>query len=320
MCSVMFLTYLVVTDTPGGDDPLPCSNNNGKLDIPAYEHGTNQTQAMESRVSNTYQVDYRSGPVQVETQNQHKRNLNCIRIDENPKFLQYVHVEIRLSSFNDWPISISQTKEQLAAAGFFHTGRGDSTTCYHCGLTLQNWEPLDIPWNQHAKWFPGCLFLNLSKERAFIDDFSCSLLPSSTSRKLSPIIKKLRNFTPLPKEDNGKLNHPPQTNKIIENSELCRICFNEEIGVVFLSCGHLITSIKCAPNLKVCPFCRSHLTMELIPESKPGMKVQQKSKLKRKNTKLVLSPITADNHPPSVFPSLREVRNSHEMQFHIFSS
>ncbi|KAJ8665671.1 hypothetical protein QAD02_007333 [Eretmocerus hayati] len=154
----------------------------------------------------------------------------------------------------------SQTKEQLTAAGFFYTGRGDSTTCYHCGLSLK--KPVDIPWNQHAKWFPGCLFFHLSRERAFIDDFSGALFPSSsTRRKLSPIIKKLRNFTPLPQEDNGKLNHLPLTNKIIENSRLCRICFDEEIGVVFLPCGHLITCIKCAPNLKVCPFCQSHLTM-----------------------------------------------------------
>ncbi|KAJ8665672.1 hypothetical protein QAD02_007334 [Eretmocerus hayati] len=157
LCSVMFLTYLVITDTPGDGDPLPFSDNVGKL---------------------------------------------------------YVHVEIRLSSFNNWPIPMSQTKEQLAATGFFYTGSGDSTTCYHCGLSLNNWEPVDNPWNQHVKWFPGCLFLNLSKERAFIDDFSDALSPSSSTRieRIEPHHQETQKLHPSSPGGQWKA-EPSTTNK-----------------------------------------------------------------------------------------------------------
>jgi baculoviral IAP repeat-containing protein 2/3 len=36
----------------------------------------------------------------------------------------------------------------------------------------------------------------------------------------------------------------------------CKICMAEEVGVVFLPCGHLLTCVMCAPALSTCPLCR----------------------------------------------------------------
>ena len=36
----------------------------------------------------------------------------------------------------------------------------------------------------------------------------------------------------------------------------CRICMDNESGVLFLPCGHLICCTQCAPALKDCPLCR----------------------------------------------------------------
>lgn len=36
----------------------------------------------------------------------------------------------------------------------------------------------------------------------------------------------------------------------------CKICMSEEVGVVFLPCGHLLTCVMCAPALSTCPLCR----------------------------------------------------------------
>lgn len=36
----------------------------------------------------------------------------------------------------------------------------------------------------------------------------------------------------------------------------CKICMAEEIGVVFLPCGHLLSCVYCAPAITQCPMCR----------------------------------------------------------------
>uniref|UniRef100_T1JFM1 RING-type domain-containing protein n=1 Tax=Strigamia maritima TaxID=126957 RepID=T1JFM1_STRMM len=48
-------------------------------------------------------------------------------------------------------------------------------------------------------------------------------------------------------------------NRQLKEMRLCKICMDEEIGVVFLPCGHLICCPKCAPSLKDCPVCRKEI-------------------------------------------------------------
>jgi baculoviral IAP repeat-containing protein 2/3 len=36
----------------------------------------------------------------------------------------------------------------------------------------------------------------------------------------------------------------------------CKICMAEEVGVVFLPCGHLLSCVYCAPAVSQCPLCR----------------------------------------------------------------
>lgn len=31
--------------------------------------------------------------------------------------------------------------------------------CFQCGGMLRNWDPQDKPWEEHARWFPRCLFI-----------------------------------------------------------------------------------------------------------------------------------------------------------------
>lgn len=48
-----------------------------------------------------------------------------------------------------------------------------------------------------------------------------------------------------------------EENRQLKEARLCKICMDNEIGVVFLPCGHLTTCVNCAPSLKDCPVCRS---------------------------------------------------------------
>lgn len=52
---------------------------------------------------------------------------------------------------------------------------------------------------------------------------------------------------------------PPETDssdeRRLKNVE-CKICMSEEVGVVFLPCGHLLSCVFCAPAISQCPLCR----------------------------------------------------------------
>ena len=45
-------------------------------------------------------------------------------------------------------------------------------------------------------------------------------------------------------------------NRRLKDQRTCKICMDREIGVVFLTCGHLISCVQCATSLEECPLCR----------------------------------------------------------------
>lgn len=67
----------------------------------------------------------------------------------------------RRNSYIRWSCAVGSTPTTnwMANAGFYHTGRGDSTACFHCGIRLSNWLFTDDPWIEHARWAPSCMFL-----------------------------------------------------------------------------------------------------------------------------------------------------------------
>lgn len=86
-----------------------------------------------------------------------------------PKRKDYVTVESRLKSYNKWPERVEQKPKEMADAGFFYCGLSDHVRCFHCGNGLRNWEKEDKPWEEHARWYPNCNFVLLSKGQEFID-------------------------------------------------------------------------------------------------------------------------------------------------------
>ena len=54
----------------------------------------------------------------------------------------------------------------------FTVGLSDHVRCFHCGNGLRNWEMEDKPWEEHARWYPDCNFVLLSKGQEFIDKVS----------------------------------------------------------------------------------------------------------------------------------------------------
>lgn len=77
-----------------------------------------------------------------------------------PKYLEYANESMRLKSYIGWPMQMKQKPSELAKAGLFYTNIGDQVKCFYCGGILWDWEINDVPFEQHAKWFPHCPYTN----------------------------------------------------------------------------------------------------------------------------------------------------------------
>lgn len=93
---------------------------------------------------------------------------------ETPKYHQFAIKCVRISSFRNFPSYVHQSRESLAEAGFFYSGKDDVVYCFFCGQGLRSWEPCDDPWVEHASWSPKCVYLKNVKGQDFIDLVQCS--------------------------------------------------------------------------------------------------------------------------------------------------
>ncbi|XP_043920362.1 baculoviral IAP repeat-containing protein 1e-like [Protopterus annectens] len=84
---------------------------------------------------------------------------------------KYKHEEVRVESFQKWPLYAKTDPILLAAAGFFFTGNKDKVQCFSCNGSLANWEVDDDPWKEHAKWFPECEYLQSKKSEQEIKQY-----------------------------------------------------------------------------------------------------------------------------------------------------
>ncbi|XP_034949212.1 death-associated inhibitor of apoptosis 1 [Chelonus insularis] len=185
----------------------------------------------------------------------------------------YASYDARLRTFESWPKSMLQTKEQLADAGFYYTGTGDQTLCYHCGGGLKDWEPTDDPWVQHAKWFKKCYYVLMVKGQSFINSVIGQpiTLPSreeTMKMNLPSYIEKVESPPPsveiesVATEAKREINVKATPKKASsDDGRMCKICYNEELGVVFLPCRHMVACTKCAPSMTTCAVCREPVTM-----------------------------------------------------------
>lgn len=164
-----------------------------------------------------------------------------------PVHKKYASQAARLSTFKDWPRSLRQKPEDLADAGFFYTGQGDKTTCFYCDGGLKDWEEDDIPWEQHARWFSRCAYVQLVKGKQFVQMVISEACFIDTN--------EAKSDTAVPQA--VKPQEPVKEEKAIEDSKLCIICYSEERNVCFVPCGHVVACAKCALANSNCPMCRT---------------------------------------------------------------
>lgn len=206
-----------------------------------------------------------------------------------PSFPNYASLEARLRSYEMWPIALKLKPNMLSDAGFFYTGKGDQTICFHCGGGLKDWEESDEPWVEHARWFSKCSYVLMVKGKDFVDEV-CGrknneeekektedgdivgdaksttnvTLRSSTPSSSKECVNKTSEAKPIASSssssDSSLLSTSLAASSSPADSRLCKICYTDEMGVVFLPCGHLVACVKCALSLTTCAVCRQPVT------------------------------------------------------------
>ncbi|XP_055883428.1 death-associated inhibitor of apoptosis 2-like isoform X1 [Biomphalaria glabrata] len=56
-----------------------------------------------------------------------------------------------------------------------------------------------------------------------------------------------------------KLLHLKEKNNELRQQIVCKICLDQEVTVIFLPCGHLVSCTECATAMKDCPVCRMNI-------------------------------------------------------------
>ena len=185
-----------------------------------------------------------------------------------------------------WPVGLKQKPNMLAEAGFFYTGAGDQVICFYCNGGLQNWDPRDAPFEEHAKYYPDCGFLNLTMSPQYVNSFHDRKIHNSVAIRIvnqlksvsaSPLSSDLsdtisKDNTRVSVTQNGKSRSENNRSKSRwrimldkllrgnpKNSQLCKICHEQLLEIVFLPCSHLIGCSECSVHLTKCPICRDHV-------------------------------------------------------------
>ncbi|XP_064489264.1 baculoviral IAP repeat-containing protein 7-like [Ornithodoros turicata] len=70
-----------------------------------------------------------------------------------------VQEQQRLHTFASWPTNAPIAANKLARAGFYYTGQGLQTKCFHCGVEHSGWVFSDSAMGKHRELSPNCEFV-----------------------------------------------------------------------------------------------------------------------------------------------------------------
>lgn len=163
----------------------------------------------------------------------------------------------RIKSFEAWPKAIKQKPNDLSEAGFFYIGKGDQVKCFSCGGGLKDWEESDVPWDQHALWYPKCHYLNLIQGKEFIERINREYEAATANNGGNPITGPTPD---RPIDEAGTSSERQTPHEEPSDAKLCKICFTNELNAALIPCMHVVACAKCAVALKTCPICRTKIT------------------------------------------------------------
>jgi len=182
-------------------------------------------------------------------------------------------LDARISTFHHWPAALAQRPTQLAEAGFYYEGTGDHVQCFFCGGALMDWEPNDDPWVAHSRWLSGCNYLLSIKGEDFVKEVlsrfengdpckpEAAVPPESSAQQEPEEANETAAVepTPAPKTTSQEETGSKDESSSLKEALLCKICFDQQMSMVFLPCGHSLSCPSCATALSSCPLCRKEI-------------------------------------------------------------
>ncbi|CAC5394460.1 XIAP [Mytilus coruscus] len=207
----------------------------------------------------------------------------------NAKHAAFDDKESRIATFDDWRKDIEQTPEILADAGFFFTGDEDVVRCHYCDGGLRNWEPGDIPWQEHARWFPFCKYLIKMKGREYIEEVKRiteerqrSESTVSTATHLSSLPEDIRDLQPIKELQEMKIEDELIRSAVSE--------FRNKKGHTNFTTAELITLIfegKEQQQPKQSPFAASSIVQKENEEEKDPQKIKETNRQLKEKMKCI---------------------------------
>lgn len=180
----------------------------------------------------------------------------------------YKNVANRLESYASWE-NTNVTPQALSEAGFFYTGVDDIVECPYCHINGFNWLLGDDPMSDHALWASNCPFVINGND---VDD-EFHYLRVVPELEVPEDIIEIRPHSVPEDEKEITINNAqpiclPESCIIIDEKELCKICFVNKIDRLIVPCGHLVFCGMCSLSINVCPLCRvtiSHVHKAYLP-------------------------------------------------------
>ena len=125
----------------------------------------------------------------------------------------------RLKSFKDWPLALPETPQNLAAAGFYYTGKSDICLCYVCSLGVRDIRRPNTAWVIHVEERSDCPHVLLNK--------------------------------------GGGVGQTKEDAVKTADYTKCKVCHINDANIVFMSCQHVAACSGCVIdyNFKKCPYC-----------------------------------------------------------------
>ena len=95
-----------------------------------------------------------------------------INSDLSGKFFNsyYASEETRKNTYKNWPLNVNSINS-FVKAGFYYIeeANNDLVKCFYCDGGIKNWDPIDDPFDEHARWFPRCNYIQRVKGAEFIE-------------------------------------------------------------------------------------------------------------------------------------------------------
>lgn len=195
---------------------------------------------------------------------------------QRPKKQDMATLGSRVKTFERWQGGeISQTTENIAEAGFYYAGYSDCCRCFYCGGGLKSWVKDDDPWIEHARWFKECPYVKTCKGVDFIEAVLALARTNNviSMKDVEQEIQQIKRQSTLITDGDDltydqisedmdttlEMTRLEKENDSLKRPEICKICLDEDVGVLFVPCGHLVTCFTCSPSVQACPVCRQQI-------------------------------------------------------------